>query len=614
MGSNILDEIKADAKTIGEILDKKKYEIDFFQREYKWGAKQIEQLIDDLSTKFLSYYKESDERGDVQDYPRYYLGSIILSLREGKNYIIDGQQRLTSITLLLIFLNNLQQSRPDKVSINELIFSEKFAKKSFNLQVQDRIECMESLYNNLDYDTKRQGESVRNLVDRYNDIEEIFPPEIKSKALPYFIEWLIEKVIMVEIKTHSDEAAYLIFETMNDRGLNLTSTEMLKGYLLAGIELDKKTFLNDLWKHKITNLKELGDPDEDLEFFKAWLRAKYAITVRQRKEGAENEDFEKIGTRFHSWVRDKHDKIGLNTKNDFLNFVEKDFDFYSELYTKIIKAAKNYDKNLKYVYYIDCLNFPRSFYTSLLIAPVERNDESEVILAKMNLVAKYIEIFLVFRRVNNRTVAANTIRYTMFGLIRDIRNKSLSELSDILENRVKEFTENLKGMIDFALNQQNKRFIRYLLARITSHIENECNINSNFEHYFRKDSDNSFEIEHIWSNNFGDHKDEFDQKEEFEAYRNRLGSLILVPNRLNQSYGTDSYENKLRNYFGQNLLAKTLSVDCYSKNPPFIQYINESKLPFKPHEHFKKNDIEERQNLYQKICESIWNSQSLKNS
>jgi uncharacterized protein with ParB-like and HNH nuclease domain len=65
MEVNVINEIKVDAKTIRNILDKEKYEIDFFQREYKWGRKQIEQLIDDLSTKFLSNFNESHERKNV---------------------------------------------------------------------------------------------------------------------------------------------------------------------------------------------------------------------------------------------------------------------------------------------------------------------------------------------------------------------------------------------------------------------------------------------------------------------------------------------------------------------------------------------------------------------
>jgi uncharacterized protein with ParB-like and HNH nuclease domain len=105
------------------------------------------------------------------------------------------------------------------------------------------------------------------LIERYNDIQEQFLPYLQEKALPYFIDWLIDNIIMVEIKTHSDETAYLIFETMNDRGLNLTSSEMLKAYLLSGIELDKKSEVNELWKSEITKLQEFGK-DQDLEFFK----------------------------------------------------------------------------------------------------------------------------------------------------------------------------------------------------------------------------------------------------------------------------------------------------------------------------------------------------------
>ena len=142
-----MNEIHADDKTVREVLDKVKYVVDFFQREYRWQKKQIEQLIDDLTTKFFTNFKESHERKDVQNYERYYLGPIVLSLKKDGRSIIDGQQRLTSITLLLIYLNNLQKNREDKISVKDLIFSEKYAEKSFNLQVPDRKECIDALYN-----------------------------------------------------------------------------------------------------------------------------------------------------------------------------------------------------------------------------------------------------------------------------------------------------------------------------------------------------------------------------------------------------------------------------------------------------------------------------------
>ena len=63
----------------------------------------------------------------------------------------------------------------------------------------------------------------------YTNIYEFFPETIDKNALPYFIDWLQNKIIVVEIIADSDENAYTIFETMNDRGLSLTPTEMPKG-------------------------------------------------------------------------------------------------------------------------------------------------------------------------------------------------------------------------------------------------------------------------------------------------------------------------------------------------------------------------------------------------
>ena len=144
----------------------------------------------------------------------------------------------------MIYLSNLQKERGgiDRVNVSDLIFSEKFAEKSFNIQIQERIECLNALFRGEEYDPNGKEQSVKNVVERYKDIEELFPNELKDKALPFFIDWLIENVIFVEIKTYSDEDAYTIFETMNDRGLNLTSTEMLKGYLLSNLILKNKKF------------------------------------------------------------------------------------------------------------------------------------------------------------------------------------------------------------------------------------------------------------------------------------------------------------------------------------------------------------------------------------
>ena len=601
-----VDAVKADAKTVREILDKNKYEIDVFQREYAWERKQIEQLLADLEFKFISDYDESDERKNVQNYSKYYLGSIIISLKDNKRSIIDGQQRLTSITLLLMYLNNLQKSQIEKVQINDLIFSEKYSEKSYNLQIPDRKDCIDALYNNQEYELVGKSESVKNIVERYNDIEELFPQELRGKALPYFIDWLIDNVMFVEIKTYSDEDAYTIFETMNDRGLNLTPTDMLKGYLLSNVESpEKKIELNDLWKNRMSELHNI-DKEEDLEFFKSWLRAKYAETIRPGKKGAENEDFEKISTRFHSWVRDNKNLLGLNGAHSFYDFIKTQFDFYSKLHLKIYEASMNLQKGLEHVFYVESRGFPVSFYNSLIMSPIVVTDDTKTIDKKIALVARFLETFIVYRSVNYRTLGSSSIRYTMFSLIKEIRNKDVQELAKILKEKISGFEENLDGVMNFRLHQQNKRLVQFILARITNHIENMCGVQSNFKDYISREIKKPYEIEHIWANKFAEHRDEFNQEHEFEDFRNKLGALILIPEGFNQSYGDLPYENKLSHYFGQNLLAKTLSSQCYENNPSFMKYKSEVGIPFKSYEHFKKQDILERQKLYQKICEDIW--------
>jgi uncharacterized protein with ParB-like and HNH nuclease domain len=96
--------IDAKARNVGELLSGKTYTIDFFQREYRWRQKEIGELITDLSARFLSAWQPSHERSVVASYPAYFLGSIIVSGEGGRSSVIDGQQRLTSLSILLIWI------------------------------------------------------------------------------------------------------------------------------------------------------------------------------------------------------------------------------------------------------------------------------------------------------------------------------------------------------------------------------------------------------------------------------------------------------------------------------------------------------------------------------
>jgi uncharacterized protein with ParB-like and HNH nuclease domain len=601
--------IDADDRSVFELLNERKYTVDYFQREYSWEQKHIDQLVTDLTSTFLDVYEEGDPRPAVEHYNNYFLGSFVVSSKDGMKSIIDGQQRLTSLTLFLIFLNNLQKQLGGKESIEPLVFSERFGEKSFNIQVEERTACLEKLFLEGDYEVQPDDdESTVNMARRYVNIEEAFPEEIRGAAFPYFLDWLKYNVILVEIMVYSDDNAYAIFESMNDRGLNLTSTEMLKGYILSRFAEPKdREKANRFWKESIQTLHKQSK-EEDQQFFQAWLRSQYADTIRQSKAGSSNEDFEKIGTRFHSWFRDNLPKLGVNAdlSSEFRTLVHDEMKFYLRAYLDILDAQKKEKPGWEHVFYIKHWGIAPSLAVPLMLAPLKSTDSPDVMREKINEVAHYIETFAVRRSINFRNFGASSIRYTMYTLVKEIRGKDLLSLRTILHGKLDEMEEAWEGLAQFRLHGMNRRFVKFLLSRVTGFIEQKAGASTSFSTYFISPGTKPFEVEHIWADKFDEHRDEFEQLHEFENYRNRIGDLVLLPEGTNQSYGPKSYADKLGHYLKENLLVKSLHRMAYENNPNFLGMAQTLGLDFHWHESFTKADIDERQALIQSICEVIW--------
>ncbi|MEM7924156.1 DUF262 domain-containing protein, partial [Morganella morganii] len=88
-----------------KICFQSKYSLPYFQRDYKWESRHFLEMLNDIQNAFLLAYEPSHGRSNVSDYLPYFLGSIITSTEtNGKKPLIDGQQRITSIFILLIFL------------------------------------------------------------------------------------------------------------------------------------------------------------------------------------------------------------------------------------------------------------------------------------------------------------------------------------------------------------------------------------------------------------------------------------------------------------------------------------------------------------------------------
>ncbi len=610
-----MSKVQAQTKSVKQLLSGVKYGIDVFQREYDWGRRQVEDLLTDFENKFLEDYDSSHEPTAVSQYPHYFLGTIITVAKNGKRYIIDGQQRLTTLTLLLIFIHHSREKTSGIYDVEPLIYSDIFSEKSFNIDISERRDCMDALFQRGEFDAADHPDlSVRNLSARYGEFEEIFPETLEGHALPLFVYWLIEKVNIVEIEAASDDNAFTIFETMNDRGVNLSQADMLKGYLLANIDSsDKKTQANDEWRRQIKELVNVEAGAEE-DFFKTWLRAKFADSMRERKAGAKNLDFEDID-KFHRWTRDNaKKKMGLVKTDHFYEFITRKIAFYSKYYVAMRKAAQTFTPKREEIYYSAYNNFTHQHM--LALAPLTLADDDVTAWRKIRLVTTFADIYLARRMVNFRRNGYGTLLYTMFNLTKEIRDKETEELRDILLNRLSGMWETFEGITGhnwgtYALNNFSGRSIRYLLARMTAWIEREAGGNVNFLNFLWDAKGKPFDIEHIWANHFDYLKDEFASDDEFQRFRNYFGGLLLLPRPINRSLKDRCYDYKLEKYSQQNLLAASLSKQKYVNEPSFNQFIERSCLPFKPHAQFKRADLLERQQLYRQICEQIWSPDRL---
>ena len=595
--------IEAGDKTIRELLSAVRssgsYTVDDYQREYKWDTKQVGELIDDLFAAFGKFYNKSHAPTDVKGYGGYYLGSVILSERN----IVDGQQRLTSLTLLLICLRHLSPDEGLRAQLAELIYSDSFGEKSFNIDVEERNDCLNVLYTSGEPEEAHRNsedESVRNLANRYDDIADKLGGKLE-KELELFSYWLMGKVLLVKIVASSESNAYEVFETTNDRGLRLTSVDMLKNFLLSKAGDAERAGVVAQWKKSIGGLVNYNyGQEEDSDAIKAWLRARHAKTMRQRKKGAESKDFEQIGT-FHRWVRNNSQIIGLSAASDFARFVKRDMAFYLDWYLNIRKAADEFNSELEYIYYNSENDFTLQY--PVLLSVLSPDDGDEAVVRKLRIVSRYLDILLYRRIMRRSAVTRSTLEYTMYTLILEIRGKSEDELLQCLREKLakdKDATPDKHFGLD-----RNSAKVRFVLARITHHITTEAGGVSSYAQY------RPYDIEHIWANRYKQSESGYDNEEDFNYFRDCLGGLLLLPRSFNRSYGDKPYAQKQKLYLQQNLLARSLHPDCYQNNPGFSRFIEKSGLPFKPHEEFKKEDLQERQELYLQIAGQIWNPDRL---
>ena len=607
-------------RSIKELLQSRSFAIDEYQREYKWERENVEELLSDLQSKFETFYRSGDTPRATSAYGDYFLGSIIVTKRNNKSYLVDGQQRVTSLTLLLIYL--YREARAQGLSVTStlepLIFSDDLGEPKFNLDIAERIPVIRALFNGDDYNPDGKEESIRNILARYGDLESLDLTGELGEGLHTFIYWLINNVGLIEIATESDAHAYSIFETMNDRGKPLSPVDMLKAYLLAPIhDPQDRADANRVWKKTVLDLiswEPDPHPERDASMMKAWLRAQYADSIRDRRAGATDKDWELIGTTFHRWLRDNATRVGAGTSEQNLRLMTEELPFFARRYKTVLEASRTYMPGLEPVFYNAHNDF--TWQNTVLLAPLAVEDDDETVRRKLAATATYLDIWIMRRTVNYVRVGYSSVSYAMWSLVRDIRRKPLPELVDLLKEKLARDADDIDfdgspsrgrgGITQLRLNQFSGRYIYHLLARFTAYVESQAGLPDIFDRYVDRNQRNANDIEHIWANNYDRFADQFASEQEFDSWRNNVSGLLLLPADVNRSYQAKPFREKAPHYAQHNLYAASLTESAYVHRPQFSAFIRESGLPFRPYEDYGRAEQEERRKLVLELAKRVW--------
>src|ERR1041385_9092926 len=205
-------QITFDRKTVNTCLQQK-FLLPTYQRDYKWELKHLQDLINDVKEAFLSARKPSDGRQDVLGYDPYFLGTIITTpVEQGGKAIVDGQQRITTLALLLCYAHRLSKDHPELgiSPVDQSIRRKVAGGSAFNLDMDEqRKKLFELLVDGpLDMDDLSAGvdsisgkdAGTNQLWNLFQQIESLLTGEMTSaNLLPQFFDYLTECVYLFEI-------------------------------------------------------------------------------------------------------------------------------------------------------------------------------------------------------------------------------------------------------------------------------------------------------------------------------------------------------------------------------------------------------------------------------
>ncbi len=532
--TQLISSITAEKLVVKDIFcDDYLFTIPNYQRPYSWEEEHCTQLLDDLHS--FAFKGE-----DFNDLPPYFLGSAVIIKRPNVRnaQIVDGQQRLTTLTILLSCLRYVIEEKENKDTISDFIYQKgnKLKGTSATFRLKTRVRDQE-FFNKIIQDEK----GIPNYFEKPEEIscandaqaqmlsnakallEEFTKKKYSQEDMEHLATYIIQKCVIVVVASTDEEMAFRIFNVLNDRGKDLTIADILKSEILEKISEKEQDTYTEKWENCETKL----GIDNFKDFF-SHLRAIYAKKKAEKSVLAEIREYVKPSDK----PRDFIDNILIPFTNAYLNILK--LDFQSTQFADVINSQFS---NLKRVAHTDWIPSAIYFLAKHPSAPVKVKDFliqlEKVTLGMEGMKTSLNERLERYAKINSKieTKADLYLIGSEFMLNTEDREYIISTLS----------TPDLYG----------KRLVKPVLAKIEEQI-NDGSIAINFgllsiEHILPQTPTDSY-----WTSRFT-----MDDKLKLT---NSLGNLSLISVRKNAQAKNYEFTTKVSVYFKADGRASNLAM------------------------------------------------------
>jgi uncharacterized protein with ParB-like and HNH nuclease domain len=612
-------EIQPEKQNIDQTFSTTVYFIDFYQRDYKWTSEPVTRLLDDVFYQFDEVY---DKHADLEPkkeninarYPWYYLNTYVTNSIDGRVFVVDGQQRLTTITLILLKLLSKAKTLNSKTTgwLERKIAGYSGSELEFWMNHVRHKQVFEGLMAGVDPSTIDQstGVTAANMIKNYNTISDRLDESLTSQhRFETFVHYFLLRLVLINLAVDSKHVP-MVFEVINDRGVRLKPYEILKGKLLGQIdkvELDKGNY-NELWENCLKSVNKFKDDEID-NFFRYWLKAKFSNARKdgQRFDGDYHREMFKSD--INAQLKLDHNPIEVKV------FLKDTFQYFSNLYAKLWAMSKGENDSAPAVYFNSLNELDSQYMLALSACKVHDPEES----LKLKLVSEGIDRLFTLLQLQG-AYDSNEFAILLFTISAEIREQPASIIPETFDKHLLlQLSEKRAVQVQAAFNYNlfkpisidrlNTRFTRYIFGRVEMLLAEGMRLKIKLplkELVTSRGAKTGFHVEHILSRNDENYALFDHDEEKFEQERNRLGGVLLLKGKDNISSNNEIFAKKLKSYANTLYWNETLREDTYQSKLDFRAFIKAHALNFKHYEQFGPVELEERHKLLFELISLIW--------